>query len=137
LVEKLKIEAPGILNLILQGTQRYYAGSIVEPDCVKLATKQYLADKDSVRSFLDFESVRDTSAIVSKTDLYEAYQRYCELETMEALGKKEFGTVVKKLGHEDTRDRHTRSWKGLRLGQPGVDDVDHWNVVRFAKRQRA
>ena len=116
--DKLKAEASGILNFMLEGAQMHYRGEIREPAAVREATRNYLHDQDSVSSFLKDATLGTPGATVAKGALYDAYQNYCTDEAMAAVSKGEFGTILKTLGYLDTRSGEERQWKGLRLLLP-------------------
>jgi putative DNA primase/helicase len=129
--EKLRNEAPGILNLMVQGAQRYFRDEILEPEAVRKATRSYFGDKDSVSSFLKEATIRKPGATISKGDLYESYSAYCAEEAMVAVSKGEFGGVLKKTGYEDTRTGTERRWRGIKLrdsNEPwaGASDGKMW-----------
>ncbi|MGE0055994.1 MAG: phage/plasmid primase, P4 family [Hyphomicrobium sp.] len=126
--DKLKAEASGILNFMLEGARIYFNGDIREPAAVREATKSYLRDHDSVDSFLKYTTIGSPGAAIGKGELYESYSNYCADEAMSALSKGEFGGILKKIGYADTRNGAERQWKGLRfrtseerpdLGLPG------------------
>jgi putative DNA primase/helicase len=123
--EKLRDEAPGILNLMVQGARRYFRGEIREPEAVRAATRSYFGDKDSLSSFLKDATIPKPGATVSKADLYASYFAYCEEEAMVAISKSEFGGLLKKLGYEDTRTGSERRWIGLKLR----DSSESWAEI--------
>src|SRR4051794_2976688 len=96
LSERLKGEASGILNWMIEGAKAYFAKNIRVPQAVRDATSGYFVDKDSVQSFLAEETVKDQRAKVAKGDLHASYLAYCKAELVDAVGKREFGTIIKK-----------------------------------------
>ena len=99
-------------------------------------------DYNSVESFLDERTIRQSNECVGKGALYAVYKDYCETEMLEVLNMRDFGTVLKKLGFEDTRVGSERRWKGLLLAPDGHDPyqakTDAWradtaNIFKFGK----
>ena len=117
--EKLKAEASGILNFMIEGAVMHFRGGIREPQAVRVATDSYIADHDSVRSFLNDATSREPKATVGKGELYDAYCQYCNDECMTDITKREFGKILLKMGCQDTRGATERRWKGLRLCSEG------------------
>ena len=113
--EKLKAEALGILNFMIEGARMYFNGKIREPNAVLAATGTYIRDQDSVSNFLQDRTERSPTSSVGKSELYEAYLEYCGEETMEHLPKGQFGAILKENGFSDTRTGQERRWKGLDL----------------------
>src|SRR5438094_625777 len=98
---------------MIEGAKAYFAKNIRVPQAVRDATSGYFVDKDSVQSFLAEETVKDQRAKVAKGDLHATYLRYCEAELVDPVGKREFGTIIKKLGYEGTSDGRIRYWQGV------------------------
>lgn len=122
LLEKLFDEASGILRFMIEGARTYYAGKIVQPKPVSEATKAYVNDHDSVRSFLRDCTVQDQAGTVSKSEFFDAYVRYCAEEMLNKLKKGQFGKILKGMSYEDTRGANERKWKGLRIRED--DELD-------------
>jgi hypothetical protein len=61
----------------------------------------------------------------------ERYVEYCDAEPIEALGKKEFGQVMMKLGYQDHRESHERVWRGLTLSTEGHDNLTNLFAARM------
>ncbi|MGH9426042.1 MAG: DNA primase family protein, partial [Terriglobia bacterium] len=116
--EKLKAEASGILNFLIEGARMHFRNEIREPSAVRHATQTYLRDQDTVASFLEASTIEAFGATVGKGALYDAYANYCAEEAMQAVSKGEFGSILKKMNYEDTRKGDERQWKGLRLLLP-------------------
>ena len=116
--EKLKAEAPGILNFMIDGAKRYFRCDVREPNAVTAATQRYHADHYSVGSFLKDSTIADAASTVGKGPLYDAYASYCADEAMNAVTKGDFGKIILSLNFMDTRGANERKWKGLRLRLP-------------------
>lgn len=93
LLEKLKTEAPGILNWLVQGFQRWQAEGLVIPACIVTATQEYRAECDTVGRFLDgvcnpYEDSINHHDGIQASLLYKAYSAWCLAE-----GHKPFSNV--------------------------------------------
>jgi putative DNA primase/helicase len=129
--EKLKAEASGILNFLVEGARMHFRGRIQEPQAVRVATENYIADHDSVKSFLCDGTIRGPKATVGKGQLYDAYREYCRDECLNEVTKREFGTILGKIGYQDIRGATERRWKGLRLCSEGEDFEAASSGLRF------
>jgi putative DNA primase/helicase len=134
--EKLKAEASGILNFIVEGAQMFFRGEIREPVAVKRATETYIAGQDSVRAFLQDCSVRSPGAMVGKGVLYDTYARYCEDEILAVVSKGQFGAILKSMNYTDTRSGDERQWKGVRLLQSNEAPDLHFPQVGLEAAMR-
>lgn len=115
LEDKLKLEAAGILNFLIEGARMHYEARIREPKAVTLATREYVFDQDSVSGFLKACAVKEPLATAGVGRLFETYGQYCADEGLPMLSKSDFRKVMIKMGFEDTRSASERQWKGLRL----------------------
>jgi putative DNA primase/helicase len=132
LEDKLKAEASGILNYLLEGVRDYLNGKLKEPEIVRDATEEFFMVQDSVRNFLADKTIKDPNASVAKGTLYDLYKAFCDEEMVEALGKNQFGQVMlNKLGFAEGKNKSglERIWKGLRVAVPGENErtiYDQW-----------
>lgn len=117
LVAKLICELPGILNLLAKAGVAFAAGEISAPQAIRHATTGYFAEKDHVAAFLKEETRKLPSATVSKADLHAAYVDWCSIECVPSISRREFTTIMRSKGYEDTRTNQTRIWKNLQHSQ--------------------
>jgi putative DNA primase/helicase len=71
--DKLRLEAPGILNRLLDGLRDYLDAGLVLPDEVTAATAAYRADSDPLGRFLAACVVTKIGAKVQSSLLYAAF----------------------------------------------------------------
>lgn len=78
--EKLKAEASGILNRLLEGLLDWTEHGLIEPDEVRMATRAYREDSDELGRFLaDICEVSDDPKVrVKAKQLHEFYLAWCE-----------------------------------------------------------
>ncbi len=115
LVEKLRAELPGILAWAVEGAREFYEHGFDEPDCVKVATRDYRAEQDVLQDFIDECCEVDPVYSVVTATLYAAYGEWAKRSGTKPWTKKRFGA---RLGEKNlftpTRENN-HSWQGLRL----------------------
>lgn len=99
LIDKLKNESPGILNWILEGTQRVLKQKKLSrcESCEK-ATEKYKEESDSVRQWLDDMAIKPGSVATSRTVIREHYNEYCQKNGFHAVSSTELQNRMKKNG---------------------------------------
>ena len=97
-VEKLKAEAPGILNWMLAGLRRYIALGYKLPPCkaVEDATAQYRKDMDIVGRFAGERLAFQPMATALGADIYRVYVEWCKANGNLALSSRRFFSEFKK-----------------------------------------
>lgn len=80
LPDKLREEWGGILRWGVEGAQRWYECGLMPPECVRLATEQYLDDQDAVGAWLMECCNTDVSENCTETarDLWQSWRKYAE-----------------------------------------------------------
>jgi putative DNA primase/helicase len=123
LPDKLKAEAPGILNWAIEGCLAWQRDRLEPPATVMQATRQYEQESDRVGAFIEECCVRDPESFVLSSDLWAAYQQWAETNAESPLSRRAFADGLKRLGftHAKTPDRDKKDlWKGLKLTDAGV-----------------
>jgi P4 family phage/plasmid primase-like protien len=97
-VEKLKAEAPGILNWMLAGLRKYIALGCKLPPCkaVEDATAQYRKDMDIVGRFASERLAIQPTATALGAEIYRVYVEWCRANGHLPLGSRRFFTEFKK-----------------------------------------
>jgi putative DNA primase/helicase len=130
LLEKLKKELPGILAWALRGCAAWRAhGSLVLPDVVKDATKQYQEVEDKIGKFLEDRCVfgvvdRETGRgrIVTNDALALAIRNWCERNNVQVFGERSLGARLIERGcvrAHNIGPRKQRGWQGVSVNSPG------------------
>jgi putative DNA primase/helicase len=139
LPEKLKAEAPGILNWIIEGARQWLAAgrSFAVPQPVQMASSAYRLTANPVHAFLLYATVKDAnlwSATDSLHDAYLAWRAADELhdETPAYITKADFGKEMTRRGYQP--DRRTISGEKVR-GYRGIGITPAW--VQYAYELRA
>jgi len=118
--QKLKKEAPSILNWMVQGCLMYQEEGLDTPDVVRKHTLKYQKSEDKIRSFMDSHGFSfDPGAMTSKTNLHTSFITWCREE---GLNEKDM-TVLRNSyfnehGVTETHPRinggRVRMWVGIR-----------------------
>ena len=90
LLEKLKAEAPGILNWVIEGCRLWRKEGLEPPDAISKATSEYQEESDALSAFLDECCTVNSAASVGASELWDAY-----VEWADASGA--VGTVTKRV----------------------------------------
>jgi putative DNA primase/helicase len=101
LVDKLKSEAPGILNWMLAGLEEYRLGGLMEPQAVLVATDEYRKAEDWLARFLESETVQGPQHRTRARDVYARYKTWAD-------DAKEFKQSERKF-NEAMENKHAES----------------------------
>ena len=87
--EKLRNEAPGILNWALDGLALYLQDEHLDaPSTVAAATASYRAEMDTLRRFVGTQCLRGAECQQKSSELYGAYAKWCKAEGELAASQK-------------------------------------------------
>lgn len=111
--EKLKTELPGILRWAVLGCLDWQKDEMKIPQRVKLAVQEYRSDEDTVGRFVkDRIEEAASEAIVSKSEVYEAYKEWSDEEGHRwPFTKARFTRRLKEQGFRDEE----KTWRGIRI----------------------
>ncbi|MGC8553532.1 MAG: phage/plasmid primase, P4 family [Phycisphaerae bacterium] len=117
---KLKAEASGILNRLIEGCLLWQKEGLREPDAVKAATGDFREESDPLQEFLEQCCERVSGAWTATSDLFVAYVRHCEGIAERPLGHRQFTDALGRHGFTPRRTNRERGWDGvtLRDGRP-------------------
>lgn len=118
LPDKLKAEAPGILNWLIRGCLLWQKEGLEMPEAIASAVEDYRNDEDRLADFIDERTTEDfLSDGVKHADVYTAYKSHAE-----ATGNRYPLTsrkLVQALRDRKWRDKRTSEakvvWQGVRL----------------------
>lgn len=100
LPEKLRAEASGILNRLLDGLRSWCDKGLIEPDEVTLATAEYRASSDSLGRFLS-SCVEDAAGErVQSSVLHQVYEAWCKSSGETAWKNKGFTMAMEDRGYK-------------------------------------
>jgi phage/plasmid-associated DNA primase len=108
LEEKLRKEASGILNWLLEGAKRWTVERLKTSQIITSATDEYRGEMDVIGNF------------IRARELFKCYQDWCDDNNERACSERFLGLRLKELGLEQKRLSDGRSWKGINVkSQPG------------------
>ena len=124
LAEKLKAEAPGILQWMIEGCLEWERNGLKPPSVVKESTDQYLGDEDSLQQWID-ECCDLGPGFESSKALFYSWTKWCE------LSGEYVGTMKRLMAKLESRGistgqkvRHVRGCLGIKIKR---DDAGHEN----------
>jgi putative DNA primase/helicase len=100
LPDKLRAEASGILNRMLDGLRSWCDKGLVEPEEVLLATAEYRASSDSLGRFLS-SCIQDAAGErVQSSVLHQVYEAWCKSSGETAWKNKGFTMAMEDRGYK-------------------------------------
>jgi putative DNA primase/helicase len=112
---KLREEAGGILNWLLEGTARWKREGLKVPAAILNATDEYRGEMDVIGNFLKECCIQKPEASIRIRELFKAYQDWCDENNEHAVSERFFGLRLKEMGFEQGRTSEARFWSGLSL----------------------
>lgn len=108
LIDKLKNEAPGILNWILEGTQRVIKQKkLSRCESCERATVKYKEDSDSVKQFLEDFNLTKGEMAIPRTEVRKLYSIYCTENGFHSVSATELETRMMKMGFKTGKTRES------------------------------
>jgi len=117
LLQKLRMELPGILAWAVQGCLEWQKKGLQPPEAVTTATENYRGEMDVIGLFIQeccFVS-DDSSVKVASSDLYDAYRKWCEQNGEHPIDNRKFGIRITEKGFGMKQSGGTRWRLGLGL----------------------
>jgi putative DNA primase/helicase len=117
---KLMNEAPGILAWIIDGTLAYLANGLTEPQAVKVATKVYANEQDTVQMFIDdmceLGNPNAQHMQVNVAKFRSEYETWCRQNAYEPVGAKTLTQRLRAHGVHSTKGgRGARFYAGIHI----------------------
>ncbi|MDR0442162.1 MAG: DUF5906 domain-containing protein [Treponema sp.] len=112
---KLKQEASGILNWLLEGVERWKLEGLKAPDAILNATDEYRGEMDVIGNFLQESCVQEKERTIRIRELYKAYSDWCNENNEHAVSERFLSLRLKEMGFEQCRTAEARFWSGLGL----------------------
>jgi putative DNA primase/helicase len=107
LPEKLKAEWPAILRWAIDGCLEWRRRGLDQPQAVRAATDEYLADEDVFARWLDECCRRSAYAHETTADLFASWRKYCERTGEYAGTEKRFRENLKQRDFMPKRQAET------------------------------
>jgi putative DNA primase/helicase len=115
LAEKLKLEAPGILKLLVDGCLDYQKNGLPDPEAVKRANLAYAKEVDLVGRFIEEHCAEDPSFSVHLSKLYSEYKSWATMNSLEVLSNIGFGRKMPERFRRDKDGHGLTVYHGLEL----------------------
>jgi len=118
---KLREEASGILNWLLEGAARWGWERLQAPAIVLNATDEYRGEMDVIGTFLKEQCGVDTGLQIKIKELYRAYAEWCLENKEHTVNERFFSARLKEMGFEQGRSAEARYWAGIGLKTGNTD----------------
>jgi putative DNA primase/helicase len=115
LLLKLKREAAGIFNWMLEGFRKYRDIGLKPPEEVQAAVKDYRESMDILADFLNEECVLEKRSEVPLSELYNAYTMFCAGRGDKAISNKAFSSSLVERGYRKDRNARGTIFHGIDL----------------------
>ena len=112
---KLKNEASGILNWLLEGTARWKRDTLKAPAVILNATDEYRGEMDVIGNFLKERCIQEKEKCIRIRELYKAYTDWCDENNEHAVSERFFSMRLKEMGFDQSRTAEAQFWVGLAL----------------------
>lgn len=122
--DKLKAEASGVLNVLLDGLRRWLVNGLVRSKVSEAATRQYREDSDPLGRFLADCTEAAPDAKVQSTLLHELYVAWARATGAPEWKHAGFTNAMKERGFE-TKKVSVMFFMGVRAIKRVNDFVDH------------
>lgn len=116
---KLRAEADGIFNRLLEGCEDYLANGLNVPTSLAAAADRYVTSSDLITEFLKDRCLFGSEHQVSASSLYSAYVRWCEANVIKPYSQPIFRSeLMKRTNLKQKRTNKGQVWPGIGLRQP-------------------
>jgi putative DNA primase/helicase len=120
---RLRAEAAGVFNRMVQGMLDWLANGLTEPDAVREATAQYREDSDPLARFLKLCTEVDPQSRVQSSKLHEVFVAWCKAAGEKDWTQKGFSKAMTDKGFTK-KASDGMQWLGMRLTKSASDFVD-------------
>jgi putative DNA primase/helicase len=126
LLARLKTEASGILNRLLDGVRDYLDNGMVLPEEIVAATAQFRRDSDPLGRFIEDCTVPAEGVRTQSTELYRLYQAWCVGNGEKPWSQKGVALALAERGLAQ-RKSSVSYWLGIRLTRRVDEFVENWD----------
>jgi len=125
LLDKLRLELPGILRWAVEGCLAWQREGLRPPIVVTHATAQYRREMDVLGTFLEDRCTVRPHGQVSAKSLYRAYRDWCDGAGEHPVNQRRFGIALQERGIEKEHTRTGTVYHGIEIEQSsGWQDMD-------------
>jgi putative DNA primase/helicase len=126
--EKLRAEASGILNWMVEGCLLWQREGLNIPDLVQAAVDEYRSEQDTLGHFLDENVIRHSSGKLPHNLLYKTYDQWARENGYSPMSS---NTLARRLAERNWTSRRTaktkRLWLGVCLSTEENDRYDRYS----------
>ena len=116
LINKLLVEAAGILAWAVEGCLEWQRDGIGIPPEVKKATEAYREEMDIIGNWLKECCIVERCCNTLAKSLYQSYEQWCNESGEQLVSKKEFGSrLVEKGFIKGHNSKNSVTWQGIGL----------------------
>jgi len=112
---KLREEASGILNWLLEGIANWKQERLKTPKAILFATDEYRGEMDVIGNFITEKCDQKKEMAILLKKLYKAYSDWCEENNEHAVSERFFTLRLKEMGFKQGRTSTERFWVGIGL----------------------
>jgi putative DNA primase/helicase len=112
---KLREEASGILNWLLEGIAQWKKEGLKAPKAVLFATDEYRGEMDVIGNFINERCDQHTDFTIRIKELYKAFADWCDENNEHAVSERFFSLRLKEIGFQQTRTAEARFWVGISI----------------------
>jgi len=121
LPEKLKAEASGIMNRLLEGLRDFMENGLSIPADLKTEADKYAQSSDMILGFLEDSCVIEHQGSVASNVLRIYYNMWCGENGLKPLSQPQFkAEMMKKTGLSPIRKNSGVVWPGLSVRRPSM-----------------
>jgi putative DNA primase/helicase len=121
---KLKCEAAGILNKMLDGLRDWLDRGLIFPEDVIKATAEYRADSDPLGRFIDACVQPDAGGRVQATEFHQVFVAWARCNGATEWTSKGLAGALKERGFE-SKHSNVNYWMNVKMTKSVNDFVDH------------
>lgn len=118
-LDKLKLEAPGIMRRLVEGCLEWQKHGLNPPSKVTIATEEYREEMDVLSDFMEELCIIGTSHRIPQKELYLAYVEWCEELKQKPQNYRLFNRQLKERDYKTLTTSvggvAIRVWKGISL----------------------
>ena len=129
LTDKLRAEASGILNRLLDGLRHWCDKGLIEPQEVTEATAAYREDSDALGRFLSACVAAEPGHREQSSVLFSLYEAWCKSSGEKPWLQKGFSNAMKERGYV-TKQSNVMWWLDIRATRHESDFIDSQGRAR-------
>jgi putative DNA primase/helicase len=122
LLDKLKLEGPGMLNYCLDGFRMWRERGLSAPQAILAATAEYRSESDRIGQFIDTATVPDPVYEIPAAEFFACYEAWCRAMEYKPVSQTLFGKELSKRGIRPEKRGIT-----YRLGRKWNNSAIDWN----------